>query len=211
MAFIPAPGAIRVVINGSIPNAGPVVNVLHMGNTGGGPENEGPALQALAHAMFASWQATVLTQLHSSYTLEAVTCTDLTVAGAGAYQSDQAPVNGSAQSIYTQVPPVACAMVVLLVAGLSGRGSKGRIYVSGLTTQNLGTGGTVPTQFSTAAQGWLSAWNSAASAAISGTELLLLKKHYRGVSLAGAQLYAITSLQTEVPFRSQRRRQSALD
>lgn len=122
----PSPGVTRAVLNATLNNI-PVANVLHFTQPGGGTAPD-PAL--LASRLGAWWGSTMKPLVVSNYTLNNITCTDLSPSGPpSTVFTTSLPNSGTLSG---DALPGNCALVMSLRTALRGRSFRGRIYHCGI-------------------------------------------------------------------------------
>lgn len=126
MAFQPAPGVLRVVVNQSM-SGKQIANVLHMQR---GLATEIADVEFMAEAAFDAWRDTFLLTQSTSLTLDSVQCYDLATETGVTYTTSRAAVAGSVGSAAF---PNSVAGCVTWRTSLRGRSGRGRSYIGGVT------------------------------------------------------------------------------
>jgi len=164
-----------------------------------GPPNVGD-LQTIANTCAAWWQSNLSTRLSPSVALAAVTATDITAQGAPQRFALNATV-GTAGGLSL---PLNAPAVVSLRTALRGRSYRGRIYISGLTTNAQLDMNNITIGFA----GQLSSDVSQIFTALSGLgfQAIVASGQHNGVTTTPRTVQPITTLVVDQPIDSQRRR-----
>lgn len=198
MPFIPTPRGVEVVVKAT-QNTIPVVNVYHVDVAGPVDDTN---LQDVRN-VFGTWMTgTLLPLLDSSYVLNEIVATDISVANG--HQFSTSYTTGNAGGISGQPAAANAAVVISWRTASIGRSFRGRTYIGGLnngilvSAQNIGT--TYATSFAGAAQDLIDLLTTA------GYILSVLSKFSNLVARAAGVLTEIISFVVDTKVDSQRRR-----
>ena len=198
MAFQPAPGIVQVEIR-QLWDSQRVENVLHFASAN---SNDATAITTLADDLRASWRTNVMPLQSTTVQLASVYARSLDTAIAPAYESF--PANAQFGDNGSPAMPNNVSWCLKFTTGLTGRSGRGRLYVVGLTENQVGNNAVNQT----VADDWVVAINAIFStAAADGWQPVVLSRVQAGVRLANAIGYAITGIgYTDRVIDSQRRR-----
>lgn len=157
MVFQAVPDTAEVTIVADL--AGQVcTNTLFYKNAAAWGETE---LQELVDAIWAVWAVFVDDELHSNYILQRVEAKDLRTAIGVQAVTDETPVPGTKTG--TTVPNNV-ALAVARRSGLTGRSTRGRLFIPLTTEANTESTNVASTSFATACESVLDAMDAAMSA-----------------------------------------------
>lgn len=131
MPFIPAPNVYRAQVFGTLMGQ-PVMNSLNFLSLEG-VVNDGGVATDLALAVSTGWRSGIIPVVSSQYTLRTVEVRYMGVED-GVIGQYPLPANG----LYDAPPlPANVALCITLNTGLSGRSRRGRVYIGGLTEDQV--------------------------------------------------------------------------
>ena len=198
MSFVPVPNGAEFIVRGVIEGQ-EVINTFYATKVGAWDVTE---LISAAAALGVLWHDQVLPHLGAAYSFLGVHGRDLRTSVG--FECD---VNASAGvgSASGQTLPNNVAIALKRISGLSGRSSRGRIFLSGLTdasltgTNEINVG--VASALVAAVNGLAAAW-----AAVDWTEVIVSRVH-DGVPLSTAVVYTVVEyLVSNLVLDSMRRR-----
>jgi len=197
MAFQPAPQCVKAELNG-LQNGVPIVNIFNV------DVNGVPTLTDLGNVAteVGTFWGNLKTVLHSSYILQDITVTDISVANG---QQVIDTTHSGETGLVTTAPMAAnAAMVVSLRTPFIGRSFRGRIYFGGLPEASLADAQTFTSGAASAMAGAMAAFITALTAA--GYALSVVSRFALGVARVTALLTDVVALITDTKVDSQRRR-----
>jgi hypothetical protein len=199
MQFVPVAGTASVeLIYDAMGNK--CENVLHF-KASSTPINEA-ALTQLAEAVFTWYSTTGKVLQHSSVSLSAIVCKDLTSATGPAIEySVGLPIAGTNPS--GTALPLNVTAVVSFGTALRGRSYRGRLYAIGLVTGNA-TGNTLDTGYRTALVNAYAGLNTAAGT--EGWNQVVVSKFTNKAPRTAGVATPVSSVSVDANVDSQRRR-----
>jgi len=198
MAFIPTPEGIEIVVHGAQEGI-PVVNTYHV-SAGGSPTDT--QLQDAAEAV-SSWMITdMIPYLDSTYVIQDVVATDISVADG--HQFTDLSAAGYGGTIVGAPMAANAAVVISWRTARTGRSYRGRTYIGGLNNGILLDPHNITTvyagHYATAGQSLIDIL------AVAGLVLSVLSKVADKVARVAGVLTEIVSLIVDTKVDSQRRR-----
>jgi len=184
MAFVPVPDGCKVAVEYTLWDQ-ECVNTFHFTNPGSWGATELDDLCDTIFTVFADW---VDTYMGANFTLQRVTAVDLRTQFGYQGISSASPVVGTAAA---PVEPNNVAIAVKRSSGLTGRSTRGRVYLPVSVDANTTGANNITSTFATACLNMLNAL-AAAAATIDFTEVIASYVQ-NGVPLTTALVYVVTS------------------